>query len=203
MTTSPKAVFFDMDGVIVHSYWVWFHLLNQTAHEWGYRPVEHDLYQECWGQSTTADRDTFFPNHEVEDVEDFYDRNYRKHLEHLEVPEEVPRVFERVRELGLKSAVCTNTQASLASVIVERSGASPDVVVGGNDVPEGKPAPDMLLKAAELLDVGTNQAWMVGDSHYDRDAARAAGVYFVGVGIDGEHRLEHVGEILSLLEKTV
>jgi hypothetical protein len=41
---------------------------------------------------------------------------------------------------------------------------------------------------------------MVGDSVFDREAARAAGVFFVGVGIDGDRRVADLREVLRPAE---
>ncbi len=41
--------------------------------------------------------------------------------------------------------------------------------------------------------------WMVGDTAFDRDAARDAGIWFVGVGMPGDAPVEAVGEILDLI----
>jgi phosphoglycolate phosphatase-like HAD superfamily hydrolase len=40
---------------------------------------------------------------------------------------------------------------------------------------------------------------MVGDTAFDRDAARDAGMWFVGVRMDGDHRVESVGEVVRLI----
>lgn len=199
MHDKPRAILFDLDGVLIDSYWVWFHLLNHAAQELGYEAISDEAYKTSWGQNTTADRDAFFPRHEVAEVEAFYDAHYFEHLEHLRVPAEVPEVFSRLKELELESAVCTNTQSSLATEIVRRAGATPAHVVGGNDVPKGKPAPDMLLRACELLEVPVTAAWMIGDSRYDRDAARAAGMHFVGIGIDGDQHITSLKELMEIL----
>jgi AHBA synthesis associated protein len=199
MTDTPRAILFDLDGVLIDSYPVWFQLLNHTARELGYPAITAAAYEASWGQSTLDDRDTFFPNHELSAVEAFYEAHYRKHLEHLKIPEGVPRIFARLQERGLTSAVCTNSQASIASEAVRRAGATPDFIVGGDDVPKGKPAPDMLLRACALLDVNPGEVWMVGDSRYDREAAAAANVYFVGMRITGDERVEHLTELLELL----
>ncbi len=194
-----RAVLFDLDGVLVDSYALWFQLQNQAARELGYPPITEARYRAGWGQSTRDDRDMFFPHHDVQDVEAFYGAHYFEHLDHLVVPPGVPEVYARLGELGIRSAVCTNTQASLAAEIVRRAGARPDVIVGGDDVARGKPAPDMIFRALELLGVSAEDAWMVGDSSYDRDAARAAGVRFVGLGIEGDVRIENLKEVLELL----
>ena len=60
MTKPPRAVLFDLDGVLVDSYWVWFHLLNRMARVLDYPEIAHEVYETGWGQSTTADRDAFF-----------------------------------------------------------------------------------------------------------------------------------------------
>jgi phosphoglycolate phosphatase len=135
----------------------------------------------------------------VADVERFYQEHYFEHLAHLVVPAEVPEVFRWLREQRIATAVVTNTQKSLATSIVERAGAAPDVVVGGGDAPRGKPAPDPLFLASRLLNVEPEDSWMVGDTTFDRDAARDAGIWFVGVRMEGDVRVEAVGEILDLI----
>jgi HAD superfamily hydrolase (TIGR01509 family) len=195
----PDAILFDLDGVLIESYALWFHLLNHAARDLGYPVISPELYRESWGQSTLADRDRFFPRHSVEEVERFYHRHYHEHLENLEVPKDVPEVFRLLREKGIATAVVTNTQKSLATSIVARTGATPDVIVGGGDALRGKPAPDPLLLAARLLEVSPESAWMVGDTAFDRDAARGAGMWFVGVRMDGDQRVETVGEVVRLI----
>jgi HAD superfamily hydrolase (TIGR01509 family) len=195
---TPRAVLFDLDGVLVDSYELWFHLLNQTALELGYPAISRDHYRASWGQSTEADRERFFPGHTLAEVERFYQEHYFDHLDHLVVDEAVKNVFARLGEEKIATAVVTNTQKSLATLVVERTGAAPNAVVGGGDAPRGKPAPDLLLHACRLLAVPPEEAWMVGDSIFDRDAARSAGMFFVGVGIDGDRRLERLVSLLDL-----
>jgi phosphoglycolate phosphatase-like HAD superfamily hydrolase len=40
---------------------------------------------------------------------------------------------------------------------------------------------------------------MVGDTSFDQEAARDAGIWFVGVRIQGDARVEAVGQILDLI----
>ena len=82
MTDTLRTILFDLDGVLIDSYPVWFQLLNHAARELGYPAISTELYETSWGQSTTADRDAFFSNHEVSEVEAFYDAHYFDHLDH-------------------------------------------------------------------------------------------------------------------------
>lgn len=56
-----------------------------------------------------------------------------------------------------------------------------DVVVGSDDVPRPKPAPDGLLRAGGALGVATDDCVFVGDSEVDARAAHDAGTGFVAV----------------------
>lgn len=54
-----------------------------------------------------------------------------------------------------------------------------DHVVGADEVSRPKPAPDIVLRALELLDTDPADALMVGDAPADLASARAAGVVAV------------------------
>jgi phosphoglycolate phosphatase/AHBA synthesis associated protein len=196
---APEAVLFDLDGVLIDSYRVWFALLNATARDLGYSEISPTVFHECWGQGSRRDRDRFFPNHELEAVEAYYREHFLDHVTALEIAPGVPELFGALRARGLGSAVITNTPRALAVTLVRRAQASPDAVVGGDEVALAKPAPDMVWLACELLGVEAQRALVVGDSAHDREAARAAGARFAGLGIEGDVTLSTLGELLEHL----
>jgi HAD superfamily hydrolase (TIGR01509 family) len=55
------------------------------------------------------------------------------------------------------------------------------MVVDGTHVTHAKPAPDLLLLAAQQLTVAPAAAWCIGDSTFDMQAAVAAGMRAIGV----------------------
>ena len=197
-----RAVLFDLDGVLVDSYEVWFHLLNGAASDLGYPPISPEVFRSGWGQGIEADVEKFFHRHSIAEIEAYYGDHFRDHLEHLGVVPEVPRVFEALRERSLRTAVITNTPAPVAWDMVKRAGGSPDLLVGGTDVPRPKPAPDMVLRACELLEIPAGETLVVGDSRYDREAARAAGTVFAGLGIEGDVRLDRLVDVLRITAAT-
>jgi HAD superfamily hydrolase (TIGR01509 family) len=194
-----RAILFDLDGVLVDSYAVWFHLLAALAEELGYPPIGAEAFRAGWGQGIEADVRDFFPRHGTAALERLYAERLGRHLEHLVVPAEVPAVFAALRARRMGSAVVTNSPAGMARLLLERAGATPDVLVGGTDVPRPKPAPDSVLHACRRLGVEPGAAWLVGDTAFDREAARAAGVRFAGLGLEGDLRLSRLGDLLALI----
>jgi phosphoglycolate phosphatase len=94
-------------------------------------------------------------------------------------------VLEELRSRGFMLGVATNGEASLTLGVLETLGALElfDVVVGADMVDEGKPAPDVILKACELAGAPPGKTVYVGDQPTDAKAARSAGVArSVGVG---------------------
>lgn len=85
-------------------------------------------------------------------------------------------------ESSLPWAIATSSRREQvgASVKALRLASEPRVV-DGSHVEHAKPAPDLLLLAAEQLDVPASSCWYVGDSTWDMRAARAARMAAVGV----------------------
>src|SRR5919198_5028039 len=67
-----------------------------------------------------------------------------------------------------------------------------DAVVASDDVERNKPHPDGILRALDLLDARPEEAAYVGDSPFDVEAARRAGVHAVAVGWGGIHTRERL-----------
>lgn len=100
-----------------------------------------------------------------------------------------PRPLPGARELlqaleqrGIRWAIATSSRPDQVGASVDALGlpARP-AIVDGSHVAHAKPAPDLLLLAARELGVDPMRTWYVGDSVWDMQAARAAGMHAVGV----------------------
>jgi phosphoglycolate phosphatase len=82
---------------------------------------------------------------------------------------------------GVTLAVVTNKAERLAVKLLDALGLSGRfaVIIGGGSVAHGKPAPDPILEMIRRC--GGARTAFVGDSSYDIDAARAAGVTSIAV----------------------
>jgi len=102
------------------------------------------------------------------------------------------------RRLGIVSAKRRRTvELAFANVAL---GHLFDVVVGGDEAPRQKPAPDTLLLALDRLGARADESAYVGDSPFDMQAAHAAGMYAVGVTWGGIHEREALAEADVLVD---
>ncbi len=88
-------------------------------------------------------------------------------------------VIGRLRRAGVRVALNTGFDRSLTTHLLHVLGwmAIADHVVCGDEVPEGRPAPDLILRAMTLAGVGDAHAVAnVGDTALDLGAGARAGV---------------------------
>ena len=114
-----------------------------------------------------------------------------------------PRALPAARELlealtdrGLPWAVATSSLPDDARESVQSLGLrSMPLICDGADVEHAKPAPDLLIKAAGMLEVEPGATWYVGDSRWDMVASRAAGMRAIAVltGATSEAALTEAG----------
>jgi pyrophosphatase PpaX len=106
----------------------------------------------------------------------------------------VVEVLERLHEEGRRLGVVTAKRrltVGLAFRVLPLAHLF-EAVVTSDDVPHNKPHPDGILRALELLDARPEEAAYVGDSPYDVEAAKRAGVHAVAVGWGGIHTRERL-----------
>jgi len=73
------------------------------------------------------------------------------------------------------------------------------VVVAGNDVAEGKPAPDIFLEAARRLGFPPEECVAVEDTPAGVEAARRAGMFVVAVQRAGSMDLQRADRVVPSL----
>jgi pyrophosphatase PpaX len=177
------VVLFDLDGTVVDSGGIILASMRHATKTVLAREIpDGELMAAVGGPGLEAQMHALAPGHVEELV-----RVYREHNEPLHegleccagMDEVLVALKEQGRRLGLVSAKRRSTvelafaQVPLAHLF--------DVVVGGDESARQKPAPDPLLLALGRLNADPADAAYVGDSPYDMAAARAGGLYAVGV----------------------
>jgi HAD superfamily hydrolase (TIGR01509 family) len=88
-----------------------------------------------------------------------------------------------LRDLGRPMAVASNSERRLVDLALTGSGLADSfgAVVAGDEVRYPKPAPDLYLEACRRLGTSPHRAVAVEDSPRGAAAARAAGLFVVGI----------------------
>jgi phosphoglycolate phosphatase/AHBA synthesis associated protein len=172
-----RAILFDLDGVLVDTYEVWFQLLNEVARRNNYPPITREQYKTSWGQGLEVDLKLYYTRHTIEQLRAEYDRWYGDFLHHLKVME---GAVQTLQSIALPKAVITNSPTGLArrALSLAKLESYFDTIVGSDQVAHSKPAPDGVLEACRRLGVNPDETIMVGDSRFDEGAAKAAGAGF-------------------------
>jgi HAD superfamily hydrolase (TIGR01509 family) len=103
----------------------------------------------------------------------------------FEEAEAFPGALELVRDVKVRTpvAVASNTPGRLLRGALACAGLVDEfeVVVAGDEVPEAKPSPDVYLRACELLGAEPASSIALEDSPTGVAAARAAGMFVIGI----------------------
>lgn len=93
----------------------------------------------------------------------------------------MPAVLNAIEANNLRWGIVTNKSTAFSQKLLEHFNlaARCACLVGGDMVPNFKPAPDSLLMACELLKVSPTQCAYIGDAERDMTAAKKAGMYAI------------------------
>ncbi|MEO6326716.1 MAG: HAD-IA family hydrolase [Thermoanaerobaculia bacterium] len=194
-----RAVLFDMDGVLLFSEEAWFAVYNDTLEHFGHAPIERAAFDRIYGNGTEADRDRYMPERAIREIDEAYAMFFEKHLAHVKTNEEALPVLEELRRRGIATSLATNTNRPLAEELLRRAGllSALDHVACADEVAAGKPDPALLHLASRRLGIPLGEAFFVGDSRYDAEAAAAAPVRFAGYRFGSGRRIQSLRELLA------
>ena len=199
-----KAVLFDMDGVLTDSFESCFRTFNFTLEHFGKSAITKDEFIEnCWGTPTDYDLELYLgKDADIKQASGFYHSNYARFVEYSRIFPDTIKILKFVKDRGFKTAVVTNTHRELTLKILKKFNLLNyfDAVFGGDDVKNGKPNPEIMIKACSTLEVLPDDAVVVGDTHADILAGKNAGCFTIGIRVNGDLRIENLGELLKYLE---
>jgi len=185
-----RVVLFDLDGTVIDSAGIILASMRHATREVLGREIpDRVLMAAVGGPGLEAQMLELGGEERVEELIAVY----RSHNEPLHrglalfpgIEELLVRLRAEGRATGLVSAKRRST-VELAFAATE-VGHLFDVVVGGDEARNQKPAPDLLLLALERLGATPAEAVYVGDSPFDVSAARSGGLFAIGVSWGGVH----------------
>ena len=182
MSDVLKAVLFDVDGTLVDSNDAHAHAWVKAFAAFGFT-VEFERVRRCIGMGG----DKLMP--EVSGLEQESPTGERiagrrgeiftkEFLPKIQPFKDAARLVAAVKDLGLTAVAASSAKEDELEPLLEIAGAKwlMDAATSSDDAEESKPAPDIIQAALQRVKASPENAVMIGDTPYDIEAARRAGV---------------------------
>lgn len=182
-----KAILFDMDGVIIDSEPLHCRAFQKAMKQFGLDLTTEYCYQFI-GNTDKYMIDVLIKDFHLPNTQDEIMKVKHDVLEQMELEEgypPVPHVVDLIKHLSkhpVKLAIASSSPMNQIHFTAKSLNLSPyfHEYISGMDLKHSKPAPDIFLKAADMLGVLPSECLVIEDSFHGVTAAKAAGMACVG-----------------------
>jgi len=183
---SLKLVIFDLDGTLIDSSIDIANAINYAVEPYGVLPLTVQEVISLVGEGISSLMGKLIVKEGIEAGTDSLVQQFLNYYSsHLTDNTTVyPGVREMLAQLvAYRKAVISNKRESLSVKILEQLELSEymDIIVGSETVKERKPSPLPVCYVLSMLGISRDAAIIVGDSNYDIEAGKAAGIKTVAV----------------------
>lgn len=178
-----QAVVFDMDGVIFDTERLVIEFWKEVAKKHNIPNVEHTCIQ-CLGANRVRTREIFLENYGADFPYDPYRAEvtelFNTHYKGVPLPAKpgVRELLSYLQEQDIKVGLASSTAQHLVRDEIGTAGLLPyfQTLVCGDMVEHSKPAPDIFLKACEILNADPTKSIAIEDSFNGIRSAHCAGM---------------------------
>lgn len=178
-----QAVVFDMDGVIFDTERLVIEFWKEVAKKHNIPNVEHTCIQ-CLGTNRVRTREIFLESYGADFPFDPYRAEvtelFNTHYKGVPLPTKpgVRELLSYLQEQDIKVGLASSTAQHLVRDEIGTAGLLPyfQTLVCGDMVEHSKPAPDIFLKACEILNADPTKSIAIEDSFNGIRSAHCAGM---------------------------
>ena len=203
-----KAIAFDLDGTLIND----TDILIEAEVKAFMSKGAIVTYSELRSHGGTSIKDlakTFLKEVDDETIKDLRalrKEEVLKNLDKIEVFQDTLPTLKKLKEKGIKLGIATGLGRDLLPLFLKKTGIDTYMAasVSADDVRMGKPAPDVFLRAFELMGVKPQEGLVVGDSKSDIKAAEAAKAPSILIVRDGtpicksDYTIKDLGELIEI-----
>jgi len=197
----PKAILFDMDGVLIDSQDAWWKAVNIALKCSNYQTItKEEFINNLWGNDFKKSitylgikANVFLDCQE-------WPSEYLKHVVLMKDAISTLSLLEKRFPL----AIITNTQRFITEQVLKQFQLTTffNAIVCADDVKQGKPAPDIIYQACNQLHIPVSDAIVVGDTKTDFLASKHAGCHMIGMNFENNgHTIHHLSEIPQIINQ--
>lgn len=198
-----SAVVFDMDGVLLDTERLSARCWSEIADELGIPDIDR-VYKRCIGRTTPDTMEILREEYgDSLDLDDLYERSRQRIFKYIRedgipVKPQAGEVLRGLSNRGVPLALASSTRYDTVCAQLKMAGLYEyfNVIIGGDNIANGKPAPDIYLAACESLGVRPENAAAVEDSFNGIRSAHSAGLYTIMI----PDMLEPDEELLKLID---
>lgn len=183
----PKAVLWDMDGVIADTGAAHFAAWREVMAELS-RPFDEADFRRIFGLvNPDAIRlllGETVSSHEIARISERKETRFREAVQgQVSLLPGVETWLERLRQQGYRQAIASSAPRPNIEVLLHALNIGPyfQAIVSAEDVTKGKPDPSIFLRAAAALGVSPTRCVVVEDAVAGVEAARRAGMVCLAV----------------------
>ena len=193
-----KGILFDMDGVLVDSEPLFHKAVNMMVERCGAAPItEEENNRYLLG---TTVEETWIRVKELRDVPQTPEEllaGYNEVVKEVLRSDLVPRpgvkdLIAEAQRRGLPIAVASSSLREWVNLKLSVIGLTDAFAIklGGDDIENGKPAPDIYIKAAGLIGLEASECIAIEDSPIGLAAASSSGAYTICTLTDSTRHLD-------------
>lgn len=182
-----KAFIFDMDGVIIDSEPIHFQVDIETMKHLGCNMSKKELekYVGTTNEYMLTDiKKNYNIKESIEEITDYKMKlTKRKIIESdLEPIEGIKELLVNLKENSIPAAIASSSPIDFINIVVEKFKIRDyfQYIVSGEEVVNGKPAPDIYIETAKKLGFDAKDCTVIEDSKNGVQAAKSAGMKCIG-----------------------
>lgn len=182
MLKQIDAVLFDLDGTVMDSMWLWLDIDIEYLGKYGIA-LPTDLQKNIEGMGFTETAHYFKNRFSIPDTIEEIKANWNQMAYEKYACEVLPKsgvesFLKNLKERGIQTAIASSNSHELIQACLNHNHLEEyfDCIVTSCDVAKGKPAPDIYLKAAQLLGVCAERCLVFEDVPMGILAGKAAGM---------------------------
>jgi len=203
-----KAILFDMDGVLIDAKIWHYDALNRALRHFGYT-ISPESHLTTFDGLPTHNKLTILSQskHLPSGLHELI--NQLKQIYTLEITHQRCKpVFNHQQALrslkneGYKIAVCSNSIRATIKTMMKLSSLNSylDLILSNQDVIDGKPNPEIYIKAMQHLEVSPNECLILEDNDNGIKAALASGGHLLKVGTPSDVKYETIKRRIQEIE---